>query len=430
MKRLTARVLDLPIEQDLREEAERLGVPAAELEALAGSLAVKLAGVPATVARTIEATVVPLGGLAILARSELQTLVPKDGLPVHAFAPVLDLDSGGGDLTQVVVAGSRALLMDVAGRLERSQGTAEDQAGAELRGVLDRYSGKPLGTTRCGGLTLEWGRRTYVMGIINVTPDSFSGDGTGTDVDAAVAQGKRFVEEGADILDVGGESTRPGSDPVSVEEELRRVLPVIERLATEVEVPVSVDSYKAAVGEKALEAGATMLNDVWGLRRGEELADLAAARGVPIVLMHNRRATAARSQLGGHFKQAEYADLMGEIVEDLAESIETALRHGVRLENVIVDPGIGFGKTPAHNLIVMRRLREVRSLGRPILMGTSRKSVVGLTLGVPMHERVEGTAATVAVSIRNGADIVRVHDVKEMVRVARMTDAIVRAKEP
>jgi dihydropteroate synthase len=264
------------------------------------------------------------------------------------------------------------------------------------------------------------------MGIINVTPDSFSGDGLGKNVDAALAQAERFVQAGVDILDVGGESTRPGHEEVPIQEERDRVVPVVQRLVKEMPVPVSVDSYRLLVVQEALEAGAHMVNDVWGLRRTEGLGSLAAAYDVPIVLMHNRRADATRTRLGGHFQKVEYHDLMGEIVQELRESVDLALQSNVRWENVIVDPGIGFGKTPQQNLVVMRRLKELRSLGRPILMGTSRKSVIGLTLGVPMEERVEGTGATVAVSICNGADIVRVHDVKEMVRVSRMTDAIVR----
>jgi len=299
-----------------------------------------------------------------------------------------------------------------------------------LRTTLDRYLGRQLGATRCGNLTMEWGSRTYVMGIINVTPDSFSGDGLGANIEAAVEQGRRFVEEGADILDVGGESTRPGSQPVSVQEEIDRVVPVVRRLAQELSVPISVDSYKLLVVQEALEAGAHMVNDIWGLRRTEGLGSLAAAYDVPIVLMHNRRGETTKSPIGGHFQGVQYRDLMGEIVQGLRESIDLALRANVKWENILVDPGLGFGKTPQQNLVVMRRLRELCSLGRPILMGTSRKSVIGMVLGLPPEERLEGTAATVAVSIANGADIVRVHDVKEMARVARMTDAITRAARP
>lgn len=272
-------------------------------------------------------------------------------------------------------------------------------------------------TMRCKDKEFRWGERTYVMGIINVTPDSFSGDGLAGNVEAALAQAKRFIAEGADILDVGGESTRPGSTSVSVEEELRRVIPVIEQIAAAVSVPISVDTYKVEVARCAIAAGADVINDVWGLKHDPELAALAAKEGVPIILMHNQVGT-------------EYSDLVPEVVASLRTSVKAAIRAGVPEENIIIDPGIGFGKTKDHNLEIMKRLREFKSLGRPILLGASRKSTIGYVLDLPADQRVEGTAATVAIGIANGADIVRVHDVKEMVRVARMSDAIVRWKQP
>lgn len=272
-----------------------------------------------------------------------------------------------------------------------------------------------LGVTPCGNMEFHWGKRTHIMGIINVTPDSFSGDGLGGNVEAALAQARRFVQDGADILDVGGESTRPGSSPVSVEEEMRRVIPVVEVLAVELDVPISVDTYKTEVAREALEAGADMINDVWGLKHDPRLAALAAEKGVPIVLMHNQVST-------------EYKDLVPDVIESLRQSIEVALNAGVPPENIIIDPGIGFGKTRDHNLQIMNQLCRFRSLRRPILLGTSRKSTIGYVLDLPPDERVEGTAATVAIAIANGADIVRVHDVLQMTRVARMSDAIVRWK--
>ena len=403
MNKISARVLSLPSRADVREEAGRLGVEPAVLEGFAGGFGaemVKLSGVAPEVITTLQGMVSPPAGLAAVYRSD-----------------------GG---TSVLLAGSMPLLLDAATRLETFGDATAKAAAAELSITLDRYRGRRVGALRCGSHTLEWGKRTYVMGIINVTPDSFSGDGIGANVNAALAQALRFVEEGVDILDVGGESTRPGSETVSDEEEIARVVPVIERLAKVVSVPISVDSYKVEVVRRALDAGASIINDIWGLRHDPELATLAAERGVPIILMHNRRALASKTELGGHFRQVEYHDLMEEVIDGLRESVDVALERGVKWENMIVDPGIGFGKTPQHNLVVMRRLRELRSLGRPILMGTSRKSVIGLTLGVAMEDRVEGTGATVAASIFNGADIVRVHDVKEMVRVSRMTDAIIR----
>lgn len=251
------------------------------------------------------------------------------------------------------------------------------------------------------------------MGVINLTPDSFSGDGLGRDVEAAVAQAKRLVEEGADILDVGGESTRPESSPTAVDEELRRVMPVIERLVAEVSVPMSIDTYKSEVARCALDAGAKMINDVWGLRRDPELAHVAAEAGVPIVIVANQRETA-------------YREIVPEVIDSLRRGMKLALDAGVTWENIIVDPGIGFGKTLEGNLELIHRLGELRALERPILLGTSRKSMIGLVLDLPVDQRLEGTAATVALGIANGADMVRVHDVLPMVRVSRMTDAIVR----
>ena len=269
------------------------------------------------------------------------------------------------------------------------------------------------GSTRCGPLVLEWGSRTYVMGVVNVTPDSFSGDGLAHDADAALEQALRFQAEGADIIDVGGESTRPGHTPVSADEEIRRVVPVIRLLASRLHVPISVDTYKLKVAREALAAGASMINDVWGLKREPALADLAAREGAPIILMHNQNGTA-------------YADLLSDVVASLHASMKTALEAGVPPENVILDPGLGFGKTAEHNLELLRRLSELRSIGRPLLVGTSRKSTIGLVLDLPVEERLEGTAATVALAIAGGADVVRVHDVRAMSRVARMSDAIVR----
>jgi dihydropteroate synthase len=266
-----------------------------------------------------------------------------------------------------------------------------------------------------------WGSRTYVMGVINVSPDSFSGDGLGGDVDAAVEQGRRFEAEGADILDVGGESTRPNFEAISVAEEIERVVPVIRRLVQETSLPISIDTSKVEVAERAIkEAGAHMLNDIWGFRQdGERMALLAAETGLPAVVMHNQRGRPFRDVIG---------DVIGDILAGLGESLRIARQAGIPEERLIIDPGFGFGWDEKHNLEMLRRLGELRVLGRPILIGTSRKSTIGKVLDLPVEERLEGTAATVAIAIANGADIVRVHDVKAMVRVARMTDAVVRAQ--
>ena len=261
-----------------------------------------------------------------------------------------------------------------------------------------------------GGRRFEWGSRTYVMGIVNVTPDSFSGDGLGEDLAGAVAQGVRMVQEGADFLDVGGESTRPGHIPITTAEEISRTETVVRLLSSESGVPVSIDSYKLGVAEAAVAAGATIINDIWGLTRSPAIADLAASRDCALVVMHNQDGT-------------DYADdIMGEIKRFLRESARLAVAAGVPRERIIIDPGIGFGKTAEQNWVVMRRLGELRELDLPILLGTSRKSFVGKLLDVPVGERIEGTAATVTAAVLRGADIVRVHDVQAMTRVARVAD--------
>ena len=267
------------------------------------------------------------------------------------------------------------------------------------------------------GEPLVWGRRTYVMGIINLAPDSFSGDGLAGDVQAAVDQAKRMEADGADMLDVGAESTRPGSTPVSASAEADRLLPPLESVCRAVRIPVSVDTYKAPVARQAIAAGASLVNDVWGLLADGNMARIIAEAGVPAILMHNQR-------------EAQYTDLVPDVIAGLRRIARIASAAGIADHNVILDPGIGFGKTADHNLELLRRLPELQELGHPLLLGVSRKSTIGRVLGLPVDERVEGTAAAVAMSVAGGADIVRVHDVKEMVRVARMTDAIVRDWRP
>lgn len=286
---------------------------------------------------------------------------------------------------------------------------------------------------KIGEHTLAWGTRTYVMGILNITPDSFSGDGllsNSAGLDAAVHQAQRFIEAGADILDVGGESTRPGSLPVNASDEIQRVVPVIRQIATEFpESLISVDTYKASVAVEALQAGARIINDVWGLRADPELAKVAATFNVPVILMHNRSKPAnaeVQANLGGRYIGMEYINLIEDVKKELLESVNLALSAGIPSENIIVDPGIGFGKTVDQNLELLNRLDEVRQLGYPILLGPSRKSFIGYTLDLPPDQRLEGTAAAVSVGIVRGADIIRVHDVEFMTRVARMTDAILR----
>lgn len=282
------------------------------------------------------------------------------------------------------------------------------------------------------GRTWEWGRRTYVMAILNATPDSFSGDGllAGDDpVGAALRAAEAAQEAGADILDLGAESTRPGAATVDAATERRRLVPILKALRSRTTLPVSVDTSKAEVAAAVLDEGAAWINDVWGLMADGALAAVVARAGVPIVLMHNRSAAdkVARTEgVGSHYEGLAYADLLDQVGTGLQQSVDRALEAGIARCRILLDPGIGFGKTAGQNLELLDRLGALRALGHPLLVGTSRKSFIGLTLGLPPEERLEGTAATVAIAIARGADIVRVHDVAAMVRVARMTDAIVR----
>ena len=270
-----------------------------------------------------------------------------------------------------------------------------------------------LPPTRCADGLLEWGRKTFVMAILNVTPDSFSGDGLLGCHDAALARALAAVADGADLLDIGGESTRPGHTPVDAAEELARVVPLVRAVANAVSIPISIDTHTASVAEAALTAGAALINDVRGLTGDPAMAALAARTGAPLVVMHD-------------ISPDGRGDLITSILRELSRRLDRALSAGSAWEQLIIDPGFGFGKVERENLELLRRLGELRTLGRPILVGTSRKSTIGQVLGLPVAERLEGTAATVALAIANGADLVRVHDVRAMARVARMTDAVVR----
>ena len=264
------------------------------------------------------------------------------------------------------------------------------------------------------GGELVFGKKTLVMGILNCTPDSFSDGGLWYDTDRAVEHALQMEEDGADIIDIGGESTRPGSDVVTAEEEQRRVLPVIERLKGKLHVPISIDSYKAETAKVALEAGASIINDVWGFQYDQgEMAKVAAEAGCPVILMHNKT-------------EAVYENFMSEMMAFLRRSIEIAVEAGCDRNKIIVDPGFGFGKDMEHNLQLTAKLKEMTSLGCPVLMAASHKKTVGLVLDAPADRRMMGDAAVTAISIANGADMIRVHDVKEMAQVAKMADAIVR----
>ena len=304
-----------------------------------------------------------------------------------------------------------------------------------------------------GKRSLTWGERTYVMGILNLTPDSFSGDGLFVppslsplpeDEELGMREARRFLAIGVDTLDIGGESTRPDSQPVDTKEELRRVLPTVRAILAEFpDALISIDTYKAAVAEEALKAGASIVNDVWGLTADPEMARVIARYQAAVVLMHNRsnshppnsggRQTSTRpanvevrERLGNAYLGAEYQNLLEDVKRELMESVDIARSAGIPDEHIILDPGIGFGKTVEQNLELINRLDEIRVLGFPVLLGPSRKSFIGYTLNLPPDQRLEGTAASVAIGIARGADIVRVHDVEPMLRVVRMTDAMVR----
>ena len=273
---------------------------------------------------------------------------------------------------------------------------------------------------KSGDSLFEWGKRTYVMGIINATPDSFSGDGSGSDIDAALGRAVLFEKWGADIVDIGGESTRPreiyeNSEPISTDAELSRVIPIIQAIKRETSIPISIDTYKAKVAKEAITAGACLINDVWGFQKDPDMVRIASESNVPVILMHNQT-------------HSNYHDLVTDVISRLAWLKDNAISGGVARNNIILDPGMGFGKTMEHNLVLLRRLEELSVLESPILVGMSRKSTIGDVLDLPVNDRIEGTSATVSLSIAKGADLVRVHDVKEMVRVARMSDAIVRGQ--
>ncbi|MDI6710673.1 MAG: dihydropteroate synthase [Bacillota bacterium] len=315
------------------------------------------------------------------------------------------------ETTDVLLMGTLGQLASLVRKLKQ-QPFGLPALADELNRVLYHLEVRPALKLDCRGRRLTIGERTLVMGILNATPDSFSDGGRYLDPEAALERARAMVSQGADIIDLGGESTRPGHEPVGLEEELARVVPVLKRLAGEVKVPISIDTRKPEVAARALEIGAHIVNDQSALE-DPRMAETAAAAGAPVILMHYKDVR-------------ESPDMMGDIVSFLDGRIARAEAAGLPREKVIVDPGLGFGKTPAQNLEVLRNLAALRGLGQPILIGPSRKSVIGKVLDLPVDERVEGTAAAVAVGIANGADIVRVHDVKEMGRVARMADAIAR----
>ncbi len=408
------RVLQLYHPGDLRDELRKINAASPQIndQTAQGTFrAVKLERIPSKLARFLYQELVLEGGAVVL--------------PAR-------LDDRAGE-ADVLLLGTRYQLQHLAVRIRTQSESDLNLLADELERALDLFDHPLRGAMKIGAAEFQWGARTYVMGIVNVTPDSFSGDGVITQttnfVDRAVAQAEQMVAEGADILDIGGESTRPGSQPVSAAEEQRRVIPIIQALRRKVSVPISIDTYKADTARAALDAGADMVNDVWGLRMDAEMKGIIAQRGAPVVIMHNRskpKDAVQTERLGGRYVGAEYQDLLADIIRELREQVELALDAGIAPTKIIIDPGIGFGKTVEQNLELLNRLDELRVLGYPILLGASRKGFIGFTLDLPVDQRVEGTAAAVALGIERGAAIVRVHDVKQMARVTKMTDAVVR----
>ena len=379
--------------------------------------------------RDLAAALPGLGGhdLGVVACSHPSRVVVVDGLSSEeaARATALITDNGGSaamEGARLVWSATPRVQAAILDRLRQEPALVAFNGAVSL--ALARYNEPAHDLELPDGRVLPLSQRVHVMGIVNVTPDSFSDGGRFYDRGDAIAHGRRLAEEGAHILDVGGESTRPGADPVTEDEEIERVVPVVEALAGKTTVPVSVDTTKASVAKAALDSGAQIVNDVSAGRFDLAMFPLVTSRRAPIVLMHMLGEPRTMQ------KEPRYRDVVGEIAGFLADRSDAAVAAGVDRERILVDPGFGFGKTREHNLVLLKRLRELRCLGFPVLAGTSRKTFIGKTLGdLPVEERLEGTAATVALAVAAGASMVRVHDVREMGRVVRMVEAVLSARE-
>ncbi len=393
-----AHLIKMANSKELKKEMQRIGADDAGIHLMAPKgeiLLMKLQLVSLKAANIIKQEMLARGGEAVL-HKEVSMLTK--------------------DFSDIILIGTLKQLKEVAAKF-KLQPFGLKHIAKEMEEVLEaKARAHKKVVINESGLYLPIKQRTLVMGILNLTPDSFSDGGKYNYIEKAIEHVKQMVEDGADIIDVGGESTRPDHTPVSTEEELQRVIPIIERLSQEIDVPISIDTYKAEVANEALKAGAHIINDVWGFKKDPNMAHIAAKWQVPAILMDNREGI--NDQL-----------MIEDIISDLRKSISIAIQAGVAPSKIILDPGIGFGKTYKQNLMVMNRLDEIVMLGYPVLLGTSRKSMIGLTLNLPVTERVEGTAATVALGIMKGCSIIRVHDVKEMKRVATMMDAMVYINE-
>jgi dihydropteroate synthase len=405
-----ARVLDIHDSSEIAAEMRRVGAEPGGIARMlpkARHYLVKLEQVRVPLGHILKESFLSAGGEAVVSR---------------------DVITSKATHTDVILIGSHKHFRAVADAL-RAQKFGAIKLAAEIWAAIDAFDSHPLAlpddvraSSRVRVMFDEMSRRALVMGILNVTPDSFSDGGQFLNHAVAAERAMRMAEEGADIIDIGGESTRPGSDPVPADEELSRIVPVIKNIRGQSDVLISVDTYKAAVARSAIEAGADIVNDVSAMSFDADMRATVAELGVPAILMHTKGAPKSMQT------DPEYKDVLAEVTGELRKRLEECVEAGIDRRLMMIDPGFGFGKTSDHNLTILRRLREFKSLGRPILMGTSRKSTIGAVLGgLPADERMEGTAATVAISVMNGANMVRVHDVKEMARVVRMTNATMSA---
>jgi dihydropteroate synthase len=325
-------------------------------------------------------------------------------------------------VSELVLSGTRDGIKHVS-RIISVSGGFPAELSKKIDSLLDNFTRSDY-KIECRGKVLDLGSRTHIMGILNVTPDSFSDGGLFSNEGKAISHARDMAAAGADIIDIGGESTRPGAEPLTEDEELRRIVPLIELLSKELAIPISVDTYKASVARKALEAGASIVNDISGLRFSPDMADVVAENGAAVVIMHIKGTPRNMQQ------NPVYDDLIGEIIAYLDEGLAIAERAGIDREKTLIDPGIGFGKTLEHNLTILNRLDEFRALGRPIVLGTSRKKFIGTVLDIPAPaQRVEGTAATAVIGVDRGASIMRVHDVARVAQAVRMVDAIVETNQ-
>jgi dihydropteroate synthase len=394
MKDYLVRWVKLDNEQEARKAILEIGSDPNGIEHMAGkpiSRALKIENVPLPVAHILKQGMLSVGGDASVHRDVIVNKI---------------------EATDILLLGTEHQLQQLTQKI-LSQPFGLNELGESLKKVLEALEPPKQRVLSCRGRDLVLGERTLVMGILNITPDSFSDGGRYFDINTAIAQAERLIEEGADILDIGAESTRPNHQVVSADEEWRRLEPVLKELVSRISVPISVDTYKSEVAEKALEAGVHIINDIWGLQYDSRMASVVGKYKAPVIVMHNQQGTS-------------YHHLMGDILTFLKKSIALAMEQGLSGDQIILDPGIGFGKTVEQNLEVMSRLDEFRVLGYPILLGTSRKSMIGATLNLPVDQRLEATIATSVVGVASGVDIIRVHDVQANRRAIQMADVIYR----